>query len=107
MAAARMLGASNWRIMWRHILPNALAPMVVVLTIAMGAFIAAEATLSYLGVGLRAPAISWGIDIATAQTHVRESAIPLLAPAAFLGMTVLAFIMLGDAIRDAFDPRLR
>jgi peptide/nickel transport system permease protein/oligopeptide transport system permease protein len=107
VAAARMLGASNWRIMWRHILPNALAPMVVVLTIALGAFIAAEATLSFLGIGLRPPAISWGIDIATAQVHVREAAIPLLAPAGFLAVTVLAFIMLGDAIRDAFDPRMR
>jgi peptide/nickel transport system permease protein/oligopeptide transport system permease protein len=107
VAAARMLGASNWRIMWRHILPNALAPMVVVLTIALGAFIAAEATLSFLGIGLRPPAISWGIDIATAQVHVREASIPLLAPAGFLAVTVLAFIMLGDAIRDAFDPRMR
>jgi peptide/nickel transport system permease protein/oligopeptide transport system permease protein len=107
VAAARMLGASNWRIMWRHILPNTLAPMVVVLTIALGVFIAAEATLSFLGIGLRPPSISWGIDIATATQHVRESAIPLLAPAGFLALTVLAFIMLGDAIRDAFDPRLR
>jgi oligopeptide transport system permease protein len=107
VAAARMLGAGNFRIMWRHILPNALAPMVVVLTIALGGFIAAEATLSFLGVGLKGQAISWGIDIATAQTHVRESVLPLLAPAAFLALTVLAFIMLGDAIRDAFDPKLR
>jgi oligopeptide transport system permease protein len=107
VAAARMLGASNWRIMWRHILPNTLAPMVVVLTIALGAFIAAEATLSFLGIGLRPPAISWGIDIATARVHVREAGVPMLAPAAFLALTVLAFIMLGDAIRDAFDPRLR
>ena len=107
VAAARMLGATNWRIMWRHILPNTLAPMVVVLTIALGSFIAVEATLSFLGIGLRPPAISWGIDIATATTHRREAVVPLLAPAGFLALTVLAFIMLGDAIRDAFDPRLR
>lgn len=107
VAAARMLGASNWRIMWRHILPNTIAPVVVVLTIAMGGFIATEATLSFLGVGLRPPAISWGIDISTAQPHVREAALPLLVPAGMLAVTVLAFIMLGDAIRDAFDPRLR
>ncbi len=107
VAAARMLGASNWRIMWRHILPNALAPMVVVLTISLGGFIASEATLSFLGIGLKPPAISWGIDIASAQTHVREAAIPMIAPAGFLALTVLGFIMLGDAIRDAFDPRLR
>jgi peptide/nickel transport system permease protein/oligopeptide transport system permease protein len=107
VAAARMLGASNLRIMRKHILPNAITPMVVVLTLAMGGFIAAEATLSFLGVGLRDPAISWGIDIANAQLHVREASLPLIAPAAFLGLTVLAFIMLGDAVRDALDPKLR
>ena len=98
-----MVGAGNGRIMWRHILPNAIAPMVVVLTIALGAFITAEATLSFLGVGLRGTAISWGIDIATAQRHVRQAWLPLIAPASFLALTVLGFIMLGDAIRDAFS----
>jgi oligopeptide transport system permease protein len=107
VAAARMLGASNLRLMRRHILPNAITPLVVVLTLALGGFIAAEATLSFLGVGLRDPAISWGIDIANAQLHVREASLPLIAPAMFLGLTVLAFIMLGDAVRDAFDPKLR
>ncbi|MGV9765897.1 ABC transporter permease [Micromonospora tulbaghiae] len=107
VAAARMLGAGNGRIMWRHILPNALAPAIVVLTIALGSFIAAEATLSFLGIGLKAPTISWGIDIDAGRVHMRESATPLLVPSTFLALTVLAFIMLGDAIRDAFDPKLR
>jgi peptide/nickel transport system permease protein/oligopeptide transport system permease protein len=107
VAAARMVGAGNGRIMWRHILPNAIAPMVVVLTIALGAFITAEATLSFLGVGLKGTAISWGIDIATAQRHVRQAWLPLVAPSSFLALTVLGFIMLGDAIRDAFDPKLQ
>jgi oligopeptide transport system permease protein len=107
VAAARMLGAGPLRIMWRHILPNALAPFIVVLTIALGTFIATEATLSFLNIGLRPPAISWGIDIATSGKHVREAALPLIAPSLFLTLTVLAFIMLGDAIRDAFDPKLR
>ncbi|MFU8871885.1 ABC transporter permease [Micromonospora sp. SL4-19] len=107
VAAARMLGAGNGRIMFRHILPNALAPAIVVLTIALGSFIAAEATLSFLGIGLKAPTISWGIDIDAGRVHMRESATPLLVPSAFLALTVLAFIMLGDAIRDAFDPKLR
>jgi len=107
VAAARMLGAGPLRVMWRHILPNALAPFIVVLTIALGTFIATEATLSFLNIGLRPPAISWGIDIATAGKHVREAATPLVAPSLFLTVTVLAFIMLGDAIRDAFDPKLR
>ncbi|MBO4162346.1 ABC transporter permease [Micromonospora antibiotica] len=107
VAAARMLGAGNGRIMWRHILPNALAPAIVVLTIALGSFIAAEATLSFLGIGLKAPTISWGIEIDAGRVHMRESATPLVVPSAFLALTVLAFIMLGDAIRDAFDPKLR
>src|SRR5262245_24851005 len=105
--AARMVGAGNGRMMWRHILPNAVAPAIVVMTIALGAFIAVEATLSFLGVGLRPPAISWGISIADAQPRIRQASWPLLAPSTFLALTVLAFIMLGDAIRDAFDPKMR
>jgi peptide/nickel transport system permease protein/oligopeptide transport system permease protein len=104
--AARILGAGNLRIMGRHILPNALAPMVVVLTILLGTFIAFEATLSFLGVGPR-NTISWGVDIAEAQRWIREASYPLMFPAGFLTATVLAFIMLGDAVREAFDPRLK
>jgi oligopeptide transport system permease protein len=107
VTAARMLGASNRRIVLRHVLPNALAPMIVVLTIALGSFIATEATLSFLGAGLKPPTISWGIDISTAQSRFREAPWPLLFPAGFLAATVLAFIMLGDAVREAFDPKLR
>ncbi|WP_018347875.1 ABC transporter permease [Longispora albida] len=105
--AAKMLGASNSRIMVRHILPNAMAPVIVVLTIALGAFITAEATLSFLGVGLQDPIISWGKDISEAAKRVRDNAVPMLVPSTFLSLTVLSFIMLGDAVREAFDPRLR
>lgn len=104
--AARVLGAGHMRIMLRHILPNALAPVVVMLTILLGQFIAWEATLSFLGVGPR-NIVSWGVDISEAQVWIREASFPLLFPAAFLTATVLAFIMLGDAVRDAFDPKLR
>jgi len=104
--AARVLGAGNGRLMVRHILPNAFAPMIVVLTILLGQLISVEATLSFLGVGLR-NTISWGVDIAEAQRWIREAVHPLLFPAGFLTLTVLAFIMLGDAVRDAFDPKLR
>jgi oligopeptide transport system permease protein len=105
--AARMLGASNTRIMVRHILPNAMAPAIVVLTIALGAFISAEAALSFLGIGLKPPAISWGSDISDAAPRFRQAWWPLLWPTTFLTLTVLAFIMLGDAIRAAFDPKSR
>jgi peptide/nickel transport system permease protein/oligopeptide transport system permease protein len=105
--AARMLGASNRRLMTRHILPNAIAPLTVVLTIALGLFIATEATLSFLGVGVHPPTISWGDDIAGAQGRFQQAPWPLLFPAGFLAFAVLAFSMLGEAVREAFDPRLR
>ncbi|MBL1066267.1 ABC transporter permease [Streptomyces sp. 7-21] len=107
--AARALGASNTRILLRHILPNAVAPVIVMATIMLGTFIALEATLSYLGVGLRPPTVSWGVDISAASDGMQFRNAPhiLLYPAAALSLTVLAFIMLGDAVRDALDPRLR
>ncbi|AXG80075.1 ABC transporter permease [Streptomyces paludis] len=105
--AARALGASNSRMLLRHVLPNAIAPVIVVATIALGTFIALEATLSYLGVGLKPPTVSWGIDISDASPYIRNAPHMLLWPAGALAVTVLAFIMLGDAVRDALDPKLR
>ncbi|GAA3492312.1 MULTISPECIES: ABC transporter permease [Streptomyces] len=105
--AARALGAGNSRMLLRHITPNAIAPVIVVATIALGTYIALEATLSYLGVGLRPPTVSWGIDISSASAYVRNAPHMLLWPAGALAVTVLAFIMLGDAVRDALDPKLR
>ncbi|MFI9030206.1 ABC transporter permease [Streptomyces sp. NPDC053560] len=105
--AARALGASNGRMLLRHIAPNAVAPVIVVATIALGTYISLEATLSYLGAGLKPPNVSWGIDISTASTYIRNAPHMLLYPAGALSITVLAFIMLGDAVRDALDPKLR
>ncbi|MFF4251576.1 ABC transporter permease [Streptomyces sp. NPDC001663] len=105
--AARALGASDSRILLRHIAPNAVAPVIVVATIALGTYIALEATLSYLGVGLKPPTVSWGIDISAASAYIRNAPHMLLWPAGALAVTVLAFIMLGDAVRDALDPKLR
>ncbi|MCX4845483.1 ABC transporter permease [Streptomyces sp. NBC_00893] len=105
--AARALGASNSRMMLRHITPNAIAPVIVVATIALGTYISLEATLSFLGVGLKPPAVSWGIDISAASQYIRNAPHMLLWPAGALAVTVLAFIMLGDAVRDALDPKLR
>ncbi|MFI6082668.1 ABC transporter permease [Streptomyces sp. NPDC051217] len=105
--AARALGASNSRMMLRHVLPNAVAPVIVVATIALGTYIALEATLSFLGVGLKPPSVSWGIDISDASKFIRNAPHMLLWPAGALAITVLAFIMLGDAVRDALDPKLR
>ncbi|MFF0220986.1 ABC transporter permease [Streptomyces sp. NPDC004629] len=105
--AARALGASPARILLRHIAPNAVAPVIVVATIALGTYIALEATLSYLGVGLKPPSVSWGIDISAASLYIRNAPHALLWPSGALAITVLAFIMLGDAVRDALDPKLR
>jgi oligopeptide transport system permease protein len=105
--AARALGASPRRLILRHMLPNCLAPVLVYSTIALGAFIGVEATLSYLGIGLRQPVVSWGVMINGAKDYVRVAPHALLFPAGFLTVTVLAFVMLGDAVREALDPKLR
>ncbi|MEV8567074.1 ABC transporter permease [Streptomyces sp. NPDC051322] len=105
--AARALGASNSRMLLRHITPNAVAPVIVVATIALGTYISLEATLSFLGVGLKPPTVSWGIDLSAASPYIRNAPHMLLWPAGALAITVLAFIMLGDAVRDALDPKLR
>jgi oligopeptide transport system permease protein len=105
--AARALGASPNRIIRSHVLPNSLAPMIVVATINLGAFIAAEATLSFLGIGLQPPAISWGIEISDALVGLRTTPHMLFFPSVFLSLAVLAFIMLGDVVRDALDPKNR
>jgi oligopeptide transport system permease protein len=105
--AARALGASSARIIGKHMLPNCVAPVLVYSTIALGAFIGAEATLSYLGIGLRQPVVSWGVMINSAKDYLRVAPHALLFPAGFLTATVLAFVMLGDAVREALDPKLR
>jgi oligopeptide transport system permease protein len=105
--AARALGASPNRIVRSHVLPNSLAPVIVVATINLGAYIAAEATLSFLGIGLQPPAISWGIDISAALVGLRTTPHMLFFPSLFLSLAVLAFIMLGDVARDALDPKNR
>jgi ABC-type dipeptide/oligopeptide/nickel transport system permease subunit len=105
--AAKALGASDRRILLRHVLPNAIAPVIVYATIYIGIIIAAEAALSFLGVGLQLPAISWGLMISEAQTRVLTAPHLLLFPGAFLSLTVLSFILMGDALRDALDPKLR
>ncbi|MGO4956379.1 ABC transporter permease [Luteococcus sp. Sow4_B9] len=107
--AARALGASPWRIIRSHILPNAMAAVLVVATINLGSYIAVEATLSFLGIGLRPPVISWGIAISEASGlgYIQSAPWMLAFPSLFLSLTVLAFILLGEVIRDALDPKLR
>lgn len=105
--AARALGASDFRIITRHILPNSLAPVIVYATILVGVIISAEAALSFLGVGLQLPAISWGLMISVAQGRILTAPHLLLFPGLVLSVTVFSFILMGDALRDALDPKLR
>ncbi len=107
VTAAQALGASDLRIIVRHILPNAIASVIVYATIFTGVVISVEATLSFLGVGLELPAISWGLMVAGVRTRVIEAPHLLFFPGLFLSLTVFGFILLGDTLRDALDPRLR
>ncbi len=107
--AARAMGASDRRIMMRHIFPNAIAPTLVYSTIGMGAVISIEATLSFLGIGLPLGTISWGIMLQEAQQEAiaGQSLHLLIFPTIFLVLASLAFVLLGEELREAFDPRLR
>lgn len=105
--AARALGARGPRILWRHVVPNALTPVIALATISLGGYIGAEATFSYLGIGLPPQVVSWGGMISDAQNYIQVAPHMLLFPAGALSLCVLAFIMLGDVVRDALDPKLR
>lgn len=107
ITAARSLGVSPIQTLIRHVLPNAAAPIIVLATMELGVFIVLEATLSFLGIGLPGSIMSWGNDINAAQSSIRTNPAVLLYPAAALSITVLSFIMLGDALRDALDPKSR
>ncbi|MFH9753812.1 ABC transporter permease [Streptomyces griseus] len=107
VVAAKALGASTFRILTRHILPNAIAPVIVVATIALGGYIAAEATLSFLGIGLAEPTVSWGIDVSAASAQLRNAPYVLIIPSVMVSVTVLSFLMFGDAVRNALDPKMR
>lgn len=106
--ASTALGSTPMRNLFRHIIPNSLAPIIVVGTTSLGSYIVLEATLSFLGIGLPTTTVSWGGDISDAA-HDALSTNPevLLYPSAALAITVLAFIMMGDAVKDALDPKSR
>jgi peptide/nickel transport system permease protein len=103
--AARSLGAGPWRIMFIDILPNLLGPVLVLATLYIPTAVVFEATLSYLGIGIPAPAASWGNILSEAQNYYQVSWWYVVFPAAALLITTLAFNLLGDGIRDAMDPR--
>lgn len=105
--SATALGVSRFRILLRHVLPNSIAPVIVITTIGLGGAIVAEATLSFLGIGLPADVMSWGKDIAQAQFDLRNNPMTLIYPSIALSVTVLSFILMGEVVRDALDPKAR
>jgi peptide/nickel transport system permease protein len=105
--AARALGFSRARIMFRHILPNALQPIIVYGTIAVGSAILAEAALSYLNVGPQDPTPAWGLMVAQGKGLLSNAPHLLFFPGAAIFLTVLAFVFVGDGLRDALDPKLK
>jgi len=107
VTAAKALGMSRAAILWRHVLPNSAAPIIVYSTVALGTFIVAEATLTFLGIGLDPSTVSWGGDLSNGRASIRTNPDIMFYPAAALAFTVLGFIMLGDVVRDALDPKAR
>ncbi|MBI3998570.1 MAG: ABC transporter permease [Armatimonadetes bacterium] len=108
LEAARALGAGHWRIIFRHMVPNVVAPYLVILTAFLGQAILLEASLSFLGLGVAEPTPAWGLMLSGAAVDFVQRA-PWMAifPGLAISFMVLAFNMLGDALRDALDPKLR
>lgn len=106
--ASEAIGLSRIRTMFTHVMPNSLAPVIIISTVGLAGAITAEATLSFLGVGLPNNLfMSWGNDIAAAQSSLRTAPQTLIYPSIALSVTVLAFILLGETVRDALDPKAR
>ena len=105
--AARALGASHWQVMFRHLLPNTIAPIVVATTLGIPGAILYEAGISFIGLGVIPPMPSWGLMISESLTSMRSHPYMLIFPAAALSLTVLAFNFLGDGLRDAVDPWMK
>jgi len=105
--AARSLGFSNTRIIFRHMLPNALQPVIVYATIEVGTIILAEAALSFLGVGPVPPTPAWGLMVSEAKSTLAVAPHMLFFPGMAIFLTVLAFVFIGDGLRDALDPKLK
>lgn len=105
ITAAVSLGAADWHILWRHILPNLSGALLVMLSLGIPGAIVAEAGLSFLGIGLLPPAPSWGLMLSDGFSVVRSSPHLAWAPAIAIGLTMLALYTLGDSLADALDPR--
>ena len=105
--AARSLGASRWRQVTRHVLPNSYAPVLIYATFNVGTAVVSEAALSYLGVGVKPGVPEWGSMIAEGESHLDNYPNLVFFPSIAVVLTVLAFVLVGPGLRDALDPKLR
>jgi ABC-type dipeptide/oligopeptide/nickel transport system permease subunit len=105
--AARATGVSRFRIMWRHVIPNTLAPIIVAVSITIGVAILVESGVSFLGLGVQPPTASWGKELRVGFTYLEVVPLFSLAPGLMISLTVLGFNFFGDGLRDALDPRLK
>jgi oligopeptide transport system permease protein len=105
--AAKAIGVSDRRIVTRHLLPNALGPIIVAVTLGIPTAILAEATLAFIGIGVQAPRASWGSLVADGQAYLRSFPHMVLFPAIAIALALISFTFLGDGLRDALDPKLK
>lgn len=105
--ASRSAGVPPLRLMWRHVLPNALTPIIVAASITVGTAILVEAGVSFLGVGVQPPTASWGGELRTGFTYLHTVPLFSIAPGLMISLAVIAFNFVGDGLRDALDPRLK
>ena len=105
--ASRSLGVPPLRLMWRHVLPNALTPIIVAASITIGSAILVEAGVSFLGVGVQPPTASWGGELRVGFTYLQTVPLFSIAPGLMISLAVVAFNFVGDGLRDALDPRLK
>jgi peptide/nickel transport system permease protein len=107
ITASRAMGASNLRIMLRHVVLNCFPPLIVLLTMQIGMAISSEASLSFLGIGIKPPAAAWGSMVYEGYQRLMQNPVLSIAPGAAIMLVVFAFNMVGDGLRDALDPKLR
>jgi oligopeptide transport system permease protein len=105
--AARAIGVSDFKIVTRHLLPNAMGPMIVAVTLGIPSAILAEATLAFLGIGARPPRASWGKLVFDGQAYIRAEPHMVVIPAVVIAIALISFTFLGDGLRDALDPKLK
>lgn len=105
--AARLMGAGTWRILYKHLIPNSMGPIIVTMTLLIPEAIFTEAFLSFLGLGVSAPMASWGVLANDGLQGLRSYPWQLIFPSIFISLTILAFNFVGDGLRDALDPRMR